>query len=210
MERTLVSSHYLRIAKDLAARIAQGEFPEGQRLLGRSMLASEYAVSPETIRRALRLLADMKVVEIKPQSGAVILSADSARRYIANFDSPTAPHALKKQFMELLEQYDLLHQQIISFARALIKSRAMVVEGEALPNYEITVPRGSPVIGKSLGELKYWQNTGGTVVAIRRKANTILSPGPYAELYDSDVIIMVGTPAAVEAAKRFVAGKEAL
>ena len=28
-------------------------------------------VSPETIRRALRLLADMKVVEVKPQSGVV-------------------------------------------------------------------------------------------------------------------------------------------
>ena len=30
-------------------------------------MASEYNVSPETIRRALKLLHDMKVVEIKPQ-----------------------------------------------------------------------------------------------------------------------------------------------
>ena len=36
----------------------------------------EPRTSLRTIRRALRLLADMKVVEVKPQSGAVVLSAD--------------------------------------------------------------------------------------------------------------------------------------
>ena len=34
------------------------------------------------MRRALRLLADMKVVEVKEQSGVYILSADNARRYL--------------------------------------------------------------------------------------------------------------------------------
>ena len=64
------------------------------------------------------------------------------------------------------------------------------------------------MIGKSLGELKYWQCTGGTIVAIRRGANTILSPGPYAELYDGDVIILVGTPAAAEASVQMVAAEK--
>ena len=82
MEKMAATSQYLHIARDLAARIAKGEFPEGGKLFGRSMLASEYGVSPETIRRALRLLADMKVVEIKAQSGAIVLSTDNARRYL--------------------------------------------------------------------------------------------------------------------------------
>ena len=79
MENIVRTSQYLLIARDLAARIAKGEFAEGGKLFGRSMLASEYRVSPETIRRALRLLADMKVVEIKAQSGAKILSIDNAQ-----------------------------------------------------------------------------------------------------------------------------------
>ena len=207
MNSRLVNAHYLQIAKDLAGRIAREEFPEGGKLFGRSMLASEYNVSPETIRKALRLLADMKVVEVKPQSGARVLSTDNARRYVANFDDQPSPQSLRRQFADLLEQYDELHQQMIQFTKSLIKSRPHVVEGEPLPNYEITVPKGSPVIGKSLGELKYWQSTGGTIVAIRRGANTILSPGPYAELYDGDVIILVGTPAAAEASIHFVAPK---
>ena len=85
MRQAVVPSQYLQIALDLATRIAQGELTEGSRIYGRSVLASEYGVSPETIRKALRLLADMKVVDVKPQSGAVVLSADSARRYIENF-----------------------------------------------------------------------------------------------------------------------------
>ena len=208
MEENIRTSQYLLIARDLAARIAKGEFSEGSRLFGRSMLASEYEVSPETIRRALRLLADMKVVEIKAQSGARVLSQDNAKRYIANFEEITSPQSLRQQFSDLLAQYDTLHQQMVQFTRTLLKSRSHVVEGEPLPNYEITVPKGSPVIGKSLGELKYWQATGGTIVAIRRGASTILSPGPYAELYDGDVIVLVGTPAAAEASAHFVEAKK--
>ena len=86
MKQTAVPPHYLQIALDLARRIARLELPEGSQLYGRSLLASEYNVSPETIRRAVRLLANMKVVAVKPQSGVVVLSTDSARRYIANFE----------------------------------------------------------------------------------------------------------------------------
>ena len=36
----------------------------------------------------------------------------------------------------------------------------------------------------------------------------ILSPGPYAELYGGDVIVLVGTPEAVQAAHSLVTSKE--
>ena len=73
---------YQRIAMDVARRISEGELPAGEKLSGRSLLASEYSVSPETIRRALKLLADMKVVEIRAGSGVYVISIDNARRYI--------------------------------------------------------------------------------------------------------------------------------
>ena len=46
------------------------------------------------------------------------------------------------------------------------------------------------------------------IFAIRRGQTMILSPGPYAELYDGDVIILVGSPAAAEAAHHLVTAKE--
>lgn len=209
MKQSVVPSQYLQIALDLATRIAKGELAEGSRIYGRSVMASEYNVSPETIRRALRLLADMKVVEIKPQSGAIVLSADSARRYIKNFEEGADVHAMRAQLKSLLEEYDQLSRRLTETVTALIKSReTFAAAGEPLPNYEVPVPKDSPLIGKSIGALKFWQSTGGTIVAIRRGQTVILSPGPYAELYSGDVIILVGSPSAAEAAHRLVTTKE--
>ena len=209
MKQSVVPSQYLQIALDLATRIAKGELAEGNRIYGRSVMASEYNVSPETIRRALRLLADMKVVEVKPQSGAKVLSADSARRYIENFEEGADVHAMRAQLKSLLEEYDQLSRRLTETVTALIKSReTFAAAGEPLPNYEVPVPKDSPLIGKSIGALKFWQSTGGTIVAIRRGQTVILSPGPYAELYGGDIIVLVGSPAAAEAAHHLVSAKE--
>ena len=211
MKQTVVPSQYLQIALDLARRIAKGELPEGSRIYGRSVMASEYNVSPETIRRALRLLADMKVVEVKPQSGAVVLSADSARRYIVNFEESADVRALRQQLKELMAEYADLSRRLSDTVTALMKSRdTFAAAGEPLPNYEVPIPKGSPLIGQSIGALKFWQSTGGTIVAIRRGQTVILSPGPYAELYDGDVIVLVGSPAAAEAAHNLIAPKEVI
>ena len=209
MKTTVVPSQYLQIALDLATRIAGGELVEGSRIYGRSMMASEYSVSPETIRRALRLLADMKVVEVKPQSGAVVLSADSARRDIENFRENADTHVLRGQLKDLLEQYDALNRQVIEVVSALVKGQNTFASASGpFPNFEVTVPSNSPLIGKSIGELKFWQSTGGTIVALRRGQTVILSPGPYAQLYSGDVIILVGSPNAAEAAHRLVTETE--
>ena len=202
MRQAVVPSQYLQIALDLATRIAQGELTEGSRIYGRSVLASEYGVSPETIRKALRLLADMKVVDVKPQSGAVVLSADSARRYIENFSEDADIHSLRLQLKALLAESAEVNRRMADTVSALVKGQdTFAAAGQSLPNY-------SPLIGKSIGELKFWQSTGGTIVAIRRGQTVILSPGPYAELYSGDVIILVGSPSAAEAAHRLVTTKE--
>ena len=209
MRHAVIPAQYLQIALDLASRIASGELPEGTRIYGRSVMASEYSVSPETIRRALRLLADMKVVEVKPQSGAVVLSADNARRYIETFEEDADVHALQIQLKELLGKYTELNRRMTDVVTALVKSRDTFSAAEGpLPNYEVQVPKNSPLIGKSIGSLKFWQSTGGTIIAIRRGQTVILSSGPYAELYDGDVIILVGSPAAAEAAHHLVTAKE--
>ena len=209
MKQTVVPSQYLVIALDLATRIAKGDLAEGTRIYGRSVMASEYNVSPETIRRALRLLSDMKVVEVKPQSGAVVLSADNARRYIENFAQDRDVKSLHQHIRSLLRQSGELNRQLEEAVTALVKSRdTFSAAAEPFPNYEVTVPQDSPLIGKNIGELQFWQSTGGTIVAIRRGQTVILSPGPYAELYAGDVIVLVGSPSAAEASHHLIHAKE--
>ena len=83
-------TQYMRIAISVAERIAAGELREGEKISGRSKLSSEYEVSPETVRRAIQLLSDMRVVAVKEQSGVYVLSADNAKRYLQNFENRAA------------------------------------------------------------------------------------------------------------------------
>ena len=209
MPQACTMSQYLRIALDLAHRIAAGDLPEGECLYGRSVMASEYKVSPETIRRAVRLLSDMKVVEVMPQKGVIVRSADSARRYIAKFEGSADTLALRDQMKSLIAESETFHQRMMDTVTALLKGRVTFAAAhEPLPNYEVVVPKDSPLIGRSFGDLQFWQATGGTIVAIRRGQSVILSPGPYAQLYEGDTIVLVGSPSAAEAASRLITEKE--
>lgn len=210
MKDTVAPPYYLQIALDIAARVARGEFREGQRIFGRSVMASEYSTSPETIRRALRLLADTEVVEILPQSGTIVLSAEKALGYIRNFEKDAGAQALNAQLQDLMKQYAQLNRKLLDTAMALIRDRNALVSDTPLPNYEVTMPDDSPLAGKSLEELKFWQATGATIIAIKRGQDVVLSPGPYAKLYAGDIVIDIGTQTAADAACRFVHAKEEL
>jgi len=201
-------AQYLQIAQDLSARIADGDFSDAERLHGRSILASEYNVSPETIRRALHLLAEMKVVEVRPQSGTVVLSRDNARRYAAQSFAGARERTLYAQLRDLLREQAELNRRAAKLVLALAESHtAHAAEFGPLPTCEVAVPEDSPLIGKSIGELRFWQQTGATIVAIRRGRSVILSPGPTAELYGKDTVVLVGGEEAAQTAGRFLKRK---
>ena len=196
-------TQYTRIAISLAERIASGQLKEGDKLSGRSKLSPEYNVSPETIRRTLRLLADMKVVEVKEQSGVYVLSADNARRYLHNFADQTDIRGKQQQPKELLVRQEHLNRQMAALCRDILDETSQTPD--ALPNYYCRIPDDWPHSGTTVGALRFWQATGATIVAIRRGLSYIVSPGPYAELYAGDAVIFVGGVKAREAVSYFFA-----
>lgn len=196
-------TQYTRIAISLAERIASGQLKEGDKLSGPSKLSPEYNVSPETIRRTLRLLADMKVVEVKEQSGVYVLSADNARRYLHNFADQTDIRGKQQQLKELLVRQEHLNRQMAALCRDILDETSQTPD--ALPNYYCRIPDDWPHSGTTVGALRFWQATGATIVAIRRGLSYIVSPGPYAELYSGDAVIFVGGVKAREAVSHFFA-----
>ena len=196
-------TQYTRIAISLAERIASGQLKEGDKLSGRSKLSPEYNVSPETIRRTLRLLADMKVVEVKEQSGVYVLSADNARRYLHNFADQTDIRGKQQQLKELLVRQEHLNRQMAALCRDILDETSQTPD--ALPNYYCRIPDDWPHSGTTVGALRFWQATGATIVAIRRGLSYIVSPGPYAELYAGDAVIFVGGVKARVAVSHFFA-----
>lgn len=195
---------YLKIALDIASRIAKGEFKENSKIYGRSVMSSEYSVSPETIRRALKLLSDMHVVDIKQSSGTVVLSRKNAQEYIRHFKGQPNVRSLHLQLKNLITEQSMINKKIINISNLIARTSVRWSTSSPLKNFEIEVKRNSPVVGKSISDLNFWHVTGATIIAIRRDENLILSPGPYAVLSENDTIIFIGNQSAVDAVTTLV------
>ena len=200
---------YMQIAISIARRIANGDIPEGTKVSGRSKLSSEYNVSPETIRKSMRLLSGMRVVDVRLQSGVYALSADNARRYLHNAGAKIDVLSKRQQLKELTEQQERVSRQLTELCRSILDYASFPVQADdTLPNYVCRIPKNWSGIGKNLSNLHFWQATGATIVAIRRGTSRIVSPGPDAELYGGDEVIFVGTDDAREAVSRFFRNTE--
>ena len=200
---------YLSVAVDIARRISAGEFKEGQLLSGNSLLASQYEVSPETIRRALGLLSEVEVVEVRPQSGTRVSSVENADHYIAYFEKDVEVRKTYEQLCDIIHQYETLNKKMMKTIDSFVDRRMSMISVNApLPNYKIAIPEDSEVSGKSIGELKFWEVTGCTIVAVERGEEAIISPGPYETIKAGDNVLVVGSPSSVQRAARMVEGSQ--
>lgn len=209
MKHSVAPPRYLTVAVDIAKRIRKGEFKEGEKMFGRSLLASQYEVSPETIRRALGLLAEMEVVIVKPQSGTVVGPIENADYYVDYYEKDIEVRESYEKINDLLHQYDEINNEMAkTIDRLMDRRRSQISVDQPLPNYEIEIPLDSFMIGRTIGGIKFWGSTGGTIIAIKRKGELIVSPGPYEEFQEGDIIIMVGSHSSVQKATRMAKQKE--
>lgn len=191
-DATIIAPVYSQIALDIALRISRGELKEHTKIYGRSIMASEYGVSPETIRRAMNLLEDNGIVEIRQNSGSVIISTEKAGIYVTKFGERNEIRTYRKKLKELLVQQETLSRSISETAGMIVSANERFSQTNPFPNFETDIPEGSPLIGRTLGELRFWQQTSATVIAIRRQDQIILSPGPYATLMAEDTLVYIG------------------
>lgn len=183
---------YEKIALDIANRIARRELAEGVRLSGRSVMSSEYGVSPETIRRSFSLLEEMEVVEVKHNSGVSVVSRDNAKKYITKYGKSNENRKLLVQIRHVLNEREQVDKELFTLAKDLIEANDRFSASNPFPTYEYSIHESSLAVDNCLGELKFWQKTGGTVIAIRRDGSILLSPGPDLRLHIGDILIFVG------------------
>lgn len=195
---------YMRIARSIAQRIADGELQEGEKISGRSKLSSEYNVSPETIRKAVQVLQDRAVVTVREQSGVYVHSAEQARQCLGTFKEGGGLIGKKHRLKSLLERQQELSRELQELCGSILDEMILPAQAaQSLPNYCVRIPDDWTGEGKSLGELKFWRATGATVVAIRRAGAEIVSPGPDTAFLRGDLVIFVGDLAAQQAVAHF-------
>ncbi|APM40074.1 GntR family transcriptional regulator [Clostridium kluyveri] len=195
---------YQKIAIDIANRIVAGDFSIGDKLYGRSSLASHYNVSPETIRRAMILLNDMDIVEVTKGSGIIVKSVDNCLKFIGKFKDIDSMNFLKKEMLELLDEKNILEKKIEGVLNELIDYSNRFTSTNSFIPFEFKIYKGFNIIGKTISECRFWQNTFATIIGIRRRGNLILSPGPYAVFEEEDVFIAIGDEASYYRIKKFI------
>ena len=95
---------YQSIALDLAKRIVNDEFLVGEKISGRTLLASQYNVSPETVRKAVAMLKETNVVAVSQGKEIVVLSAEQATHFIEQHKEMVSAYSLKQELEILLEK----------------------------------------------------------------------------------------------------------
>lgn len=195
---------YQQIAIDIANRIYSGEFDEGTKIFGRSTLAGEYNVSPETIRRAMILLQDTNIVDVSHGSGIEVRSRAAAFEFIEKFKDINSINSLKNSILDIIEEKRKLENQLKIYIDKLVNYSERFKKSNPFAILEIEILGSSKLLGKNIAEVNFWQNTGATIIGIKRDNRIILSPGPYAEFRENDVFIMVGEEGSLERIKKFI------
>jgi K+/H+ antiporter YhaU regulatory subunit KhtT len=182
---------YMQVARDIAGRIASGEIREGERFSGRSLMSSQYNVSPETIRRALGLLAEMDVVSMRQNVGAEVKSRERAARYVDQYGEAIGMRLLREDLSRLMAERRQLDERIEETVQKLADMAERFRSSGDMQTYEFTVPEGARIAGLTIAQSAFRAATGATILAIRRSASVILSPGPDEKLAPGDVLVVV-------------------
>jgi len=205
-EKKITSSSYRKIAIDLAESIVQGKYVEGQKLFGRSVLASHYKVSPETVRKAVYILKDVGILDTEKGSGTEVKSVEKAKVFLEQNKELENITEIKEDVVKWAESQKEETAKIIKKIQYIVDTSERFKNSNPFTHYEIKITGNAIIIGKTADELRFWQNTGGTVIAIRRGENMIVSPGPYAAFCEGDIFYIVGDEQAYAATIKLIYG----
>lgn len=203
-EFKIVSPRYQQIAADIAAKIVSGHYLPGEKIYARSSIASQYGVSSETARRAICVLADMKIVDSTKGSGVVITSLENARKFVRYYSNYQTVSDLKREMLNSIErqsrEFDIMKQNV----DALIDRTERFKATNPFIPFEITIDARTAYLGKTASDVNFWHNTSATIIAVRRGEELILSPGPYTSFQVDDVIYFIGDDTCAARVREFL------
>lgn len=186
-----IDARYIAIARDINDKILNGKYEVGQILRGRSLLASEYGVSPETIRKAINILEKEKIVEVKHGVGIFIDSKTHAKQFKEKFAVKNSIQEIEKNIQQLVLEKKLNDEKLDLAIQALIDSYKFQTS-QAINFSELVISEDSWVKDHTIGDIYFWNYTEATIVAVLRNEKTFASPGPDFVLKAKDRLLLVG------------------
>lgn len=197
-------SKYQQIAVDIANKIVEKAYKEGDKIQAKSHIASRYHVSAETARRALLILADLDIVEIKHGSGAYIKSYDNAIKFINQYKEVQSISDLHADIKDSLKKQADENHHLYELVGDLLDQTKRFQTIHPLTPFQLEIHAPTPYIGKTIQEMNLWQNTAATLIAIKHEEELVISPGPYAKFEENDIIYFIGNEFSLQRVTNFL------
>lgn len=198
---TIKMAAYQKIALSIAQDIVKGKYAVGEKLSGRSTLASRYNVSSETIRKAVSVLQDVNIVSIKAGSGIHIQSVLKAQTFLEQYTSAHSIKELRNELLDWIQKQKAEADAMQVTMRKLLDMTERQEEISPFAPFRFKLEASMNHIGKTSSDLHFWQVTSATIIGIQRDDEMLLSPGPYAEFLQGDVIYFIGPKESYERVK---------
>lgn len=195
---------YQQIAVDIASKIVNGKYHVGEKIKGRSTLASYYNVSPETVRKAMCILEDIGGVLIKPGVGIEVLSVEKAKDFLSKYNDVSNINTIKKNILTIMEEQKRQSKVLSETVNELLDYTERFKDLNPFVPFEIEITSESRYLNKTVSEINFWQNTLATIIAIKRNGKLILSPGSYATLKENDIIYFIASEESYNRVKMFL------
>ena len=195
---------YQIIAEDIATKIVEKKYIIGEKIYARSSLASQYGVSPETARRAIAVLQDLNIVEATKGSGVVITSYENAANFVHRLEGIKSVRELQKELSMSIDKQFAELNYLQETAKELINRTNRFHSVNPFVPFQLEIGGDCPYLSKSISEINFWQNTGATIVSIRKNNELFLSPGPYATLEVGDILYFIGEDICLSNAEQFL------
>jgi K+/H+ antiporter YhaU regulatory subunit KhtT len=205
MGRTRIENPvYQQIAVDIAAKIVNGKYQVGEKIKGRSTLASYYNVSPETIRKAMCILEDVGIVSVRPGVGVEITSMENSREFIKKYNDVSNLNSIKKNILDMIQTQNEQAKKLKETVNELLDCTERFKDLNPFTPFEVEITKDAKYLGKTVSEINFWQNTLATIIAIKRNGKIILSPGSYATLKENDILYIIASEESYNRVKMFL------
>jgi CPA2 family monovalent cation:H+ antiporter-2 len=171
---------------------------------------------PASARRAVQLARKMNSRLQLLVRTRYLAEVPELRRLGANAIIPEEFETSVEIFSRVLREYEVPRNLILNLVERVRGDHYEVLRDLQVPAIKLVLPHRevlerletgscwisekSPVVEKSLGELRLRTTTGATLVAVRRKGKLMLNPGPELRFHADDIVILIGDQSQVNRA----------
>jgi len=194
---------YQQIAVAIAERIVESRYQVGQKIHARSTLASNFNVSPETARKAINVLVDLEIMDVRHGSGAYIASKEKAQAFVEQYQDVQSIQEIRQDILDSVERQQQELDNFSDLLNTLVQQTKKVHHMSPFVPFELQLTEQAQHLEKSINELNIWQATGATIIAIQTTEELLLSPGPYAKFSAGNTIYFVGNELALQRMTNF-------